>query len=193
MRAMRSLRLLRLAKIKKILIMLNDMIDSEYMFILANMSSLIIMMLAVNHVICCIWYSVGEVGKNNGGANWISAHIHPSASLGFRYTTSMHWSLTQFTPASMDVYPHNTGERALAITVLIMGLMVFSSFISSITASMTQLRAMQGQNAREIWNLRRYMKQRNVSPRLSWRIMRYVEHRLAKQAGSMPENKVVLI
>ena len=32
-----------------------------------------------------------------------------------RYTTAMHWSLTQFTPASMGVQPQNTIERSFAI------------------------------------------------------------------------------
>merc|ERR1719480_733486 len=127
------------------------------------MAALMVMILAVNHIVTCLWLTIGVAGKNSGGPNWIDAHLDGSDGIGYRYTTALHWSLTQFTPASMDVFPHNYGERTAAITVLIMGLMIFSSFISSITASMTQLRAMQGQNSREIWNLRRYMKHRKVS------------------------------
>eukprot|EP00438_Fugacium_kawagutii_P026712 Skav219970 [mRNA] locus=scaffold2879:389420:443892:+ [translate_table: standard] len=64
-------------------------------------------------------------------------------SIEYRYATALHWSLTQFTPATVDVHPQNLVERTFAILVLIFGLVLFSSFVSSITASMTQLRNMQ--------------------------------------------------
>lgn len=34
-----------------------------------------------------------------------------------RYLTSLHWSLTQFTPASMDVSARNEWERVMSILV----------------------------------------------------------------------------
>ena len=35
--------------------------------------------------------------------------------LSWRYLTSLHWSLTQFTPASMDVSARNEYERIMSI------------------------------------------------------------------------------
>lgn len=54
----------------------------------------------VNHFIACGWYAVGTIDFDQG--SWTDA-LRSTPSLGYQYTTSLHWSLTQFTPASMEV------------------------------------------------------------------------------------------
>lgn len=58
---------------------------------------------------------------------------------GYRYMTSFHWSVTQFTPASMEVVPRNALERTFNIVMIFLGLLMFSSFISNMTNGMTYL------------------------------------------------------
>eukprot|EP00439_Symbiodinium_sp_Y106_P035486 s239_g4.t1 len=76
----------------------------------------------------------------------------------------------------MDVHPQNVAERCFAIMVLIAGLVLFSSFISSITGSMSQLRNMQADRSKQFWLLRRYLKQQKVPMDLCFRVLRYTEY-----------------
>merc|ERR1712110_818780 len=71
-RAIRVLRLLRLAKVRKMFEMIYDTIDSEYIFIIVNLFKLLCIILVLNHVIACLWYFVGRLGRQLGYAhNWL--------------------------------------------------------------------------------------------------------------------------
>jgi CRP-like cAMP-binding protein len=193
LRAVRVVRLLRLAKLKRVLSMIRDRIDSEYMFIVVSIFRLVLMLIAVNHYIGCMWYALGALGQNSNLPNWIDAHGMTERSFGYRYTSSLHWSLTQFTPGSMHVQPMNVIERAYSIVILIFGLILFSSFISNITASMTQLRNMQGETSRQFWLLRRFLRQQSVSHELSFRIFRYTEFQSTSGKDLVPESRVTVL
>lgn len=69
------------------------------------------------------------------------------------YVTAVHWSLTQFTPSSMDVAPGlsdgdelesevatNEYERIFSVIVTMAGLIVFSLFLGSINQALAKLR-----------------------------------------------------
>merc|ERR1719356_53528 len=141
LRLIRMVRLLRLLKLRKIFDTINDMIDSEYASVIANLVKMILMLLVINHLICCMWYtvSVNQSGENT----WIKVHNYEQAHWMYKYATAFHWSITQFTPASMDVQPQNLAERIFAITVVIYALVCFSYVVGSITGSLTMIRNMQ--------------------------------------------------
>eukprot|EP00439_Symbiodinium_sp_Y106_P080481 s986_g19.t1 len=193
-RVVRTVRLLRLVKLKRILDMLKDRITSEVVFILLNILKLIILLLLVNHFIAALWYSMGSLG-GEGVPNWRDAYnMRPEQqSIYYRYATSLHWSLTQFTPATVDVHPQNMVERTFAILVLIFGLVLFSSFISSITASMTQLRNMQEDKSKQFWLLRRYLQQKQVPPDLGFKVLRYTEYATCSHGEAIPEHRITIL
>mmetsp|Transcript_105983 Transcript_105983/g.252896 ORF Transcript_105983/g.252896 Transcript_105983/m.252896 type:complete len:658 (+) Transcript_105983:55-2028(+) len=193
LRVVRTVRLLRLVKLKRILAMIKDRITSEAVFILVNICKLIVMLLLVNHFIAAAWYLLGTMGDPIN--NWLDVYDmrKDSANLGYRYSTSLHWSLTQFTPASMDVHPQNLAERSFAILVLIAGLVLFSSFISSITGSMSQLRNMKADKSKQFWLLRRYLKQQNVPRDLCFRVLRYIEYATANVHERVPEGRITIL
>lgn len=193
LRIMRTFRLLRLFKLKRILAELEDRINSEWISIMTNIVKLILLLLMASHFIACGWYFIGDTGEELGGKNWIQAQGFYERSIGYRYTTSLHWSLTQFTPASMDVQPHNAAERTFAIIILVFALVTFSSFLSSITSSMTQLRHMSEDSRKEFWMLRRYMREKFVSKQLAVRVQRYLEYAVANQRSQVPESRVKVL
>merc|ERR1719414_2266156 len=90
--------------------------------------------------------------------------------------TAFHWSITQFTPASMSVQPTNLVERTFAVAVVVCALVGFSYVVGSITGSLTQLRGIHEEESKIFWELRRYLKRNKVNPELSYRIQRYCEH-----------------
>jgi hypothetical protein len=90
----------------------------------------------------------------------------------------------------MDIQPTNLLERTYTLFVIVSGLILFSSFISAITASMTQLRNMQGESSKQVWLLRRYLRQHTTVPdTLRISVIRHVEHAL-KQKTSVTEERM---
>eukprot|EP00434_Breviolum_minutum_P000590 symbB.v1.2.000514.t1/scaffold31.1/size418471/10 len=193
-RVVRTVRLLRLVKLKRVIDMAKDRITSEVVFILLNILKLIVLLLLVNHFVASLWYLMGGVA-NPGQLNWRDVYgMQPQQqSIEYRYATALHWSLTQFTPATVDVHPQNLVERTFAILVLIFGLVLFSSFVSSITASMTQLRNMQEDKSKQFWLLRRYLLQKKVPQELNFKVLRYTEYATSRSGEAIPEHRITIL
>eukprot|EP00927_Polykrikos_kofoidii_P048420 TRINITY_DN4269_c0_g1_i8.p1 TRINITY_DN4269_c0_g1~~TRINITY_DN4269_c0_g1_i8.p1 ORF type:complete len:675 (-),score=105.03 TRINITY_DN4269_c0_g1_i8:42-2066(-) len=177
-RTMRILRFLRLLKLRRLWNAMYDIIDSENMFLVMNLAKLLICILVLNHAISCVWFLVGYYTMQRGLDNWLqhSGRVPTdNLSIAEQYITSLHWSMTQFTPASMDVSAVNVFERAFSIIVLFFAMISFASIVGSVTASITSLRSIKGNLVRQFWLLRRYLKQNKVSAHVSERILRYLE------------------
>merc|ERR1712048_619307 len=100
--------------------------------------------LVINHYIACFWFGLGK--REWFQSSWPNKFlVNYPRSFPYAYTTSLHWSITQFTPASMEVTPQNEGERVYATVVIVGALVAFSSFVSSITAAMTHIRKLNAQ------------------------------------------------
>jgi len=182
LRFLRTVRLLRLAKLQRIFSLLKDRIDSELTFIVINIASYVIMLLMLNHFLSAMWWTVGNVGKSANGPNWVdSVGFGEDDGISYAYLTSLHWSICMFTPGSMNVQPTNVGERAFAILILIFGLVVFTAFISSMTAAIQQLKLARGNVAKDLWTLRRFLRQHGIRKELSFRILRYVDSVVLQQ------------
>jgi hypothetical protein len=196
-RVMRVLRLLRLLKLKKLFALVYDLIDSEVMFIVVNLIQLLTVILVMNHIVACAWYMVGRVSKENGAPkNWLQdIGLTPvwESSLEWKYLTSLHWSITQFTPASMDVSATNAAERFFSIVILFWALVALSSIIGSVSASMTALRNMSSDENKQFWILRRYLRQRHISRDLIQRIIKYLEFQSIQKHNTVLTGSVKLL
>jgi len=183
LRLARTLRLVRLVKLQWVVKTLDEQLDSEYASILANLAKMITMLLATNHFVACAWYLVADMQREET-ATWLSHHDVLDSEWYYQYTLAFHWSITQFTPASMDVGPRNLKERVFAITVVVFALVGFSYLVGSITGSLTQLRSMKEDTAKQFWSLRRYLRQNQVPFDLTVRIQKYLQHAWQKRKVS---------
>lgn len=186
-RVVRVLRLLRLAKVKRLLEAIYDMSKNEFSFVMLSVAQLIFSLLVLNHLIACAWFAIGKKSKEQGGANWLDVFrgSQREFSTYYLYLTSMHWSLTQFTPASMKVSATNPNERLFSIIILFFAMIVFSSFVGSITNSITKIRALKGDSAKQLWLLRRFLREHHVTPNLSSRIQKFLNHKISSEAGRL--------
>eukprot|EP00403_Amphidinium_massartii_P016715 CAMPEP_0178428472 /NCGR_PEP_ID=MMETSP0689_2-20121128/30296_1 /TAXON_ID=160604 /ORGANISM="Amphidinium massartii, Strain CS-259" /LENGTH=841 /DNA_ID=CAMNT_0020050247 /DNA_START=85 /DNA_END=2610 /DNA_ORIENTATION=+ len=211
-RAVRVLRLLRLLKLRRMLEIVYDRIDSEKLFLSFSLMQLLLMILVMNHLVACAWFGIGRLTKDvdlfrsNGGKNWLQdAGMTPvmdrygfETTLSWQYLTALHWSITQFTPASMDISATNELERIFSIMILFWALLALSSIIGSVTASMTALRNISTEENKHFWTLRRYLRQ-NLSSKeedhrdFITRCLRFLEARSQKTQNVVPESKVVLL
>ncbi|CAE8662476.1 unnamed protein product [Polarella glacialis] len=188
---LRLLRLLRLFKATNIISVLSDRIQSETMRILVRVLALLVFIMLINHLIACCWYAVG-INYIEQQDTWVKANDLKGKGDLYAYTTALHWSITQFTPASMEVVPVNELERSFTIFVIVSAMVIFSSFISTITNAMTQLRNLNSERNAELVKLRRFFSEHKVSASLVTRISSCI-HQSTKLTSSRVHSEDVSI
>jgi len=193
LRILRSLRLLRLLKLRHLIEELEDNVSNEYILIILRVAKLIAVIVLINHFVACCWYGMSRMGGGQGG--WVHASGLEQAPVEYLYVTSMHWSLTQFTPASMEIHPNTVQERTFAVAVLLFALVVFSSFVSSITSAMTSLRELSSQMfmTKEFSKLKWYLRDNDVTGELAVRIKKYLSHALSERKHRVKPADVELL
>mmetsp|Transcript_51504 Transcript_51504/g.159789 ORF Transcript_51504/g.159789 Transcript_51504/m.159789 type:complete len:923 (-) Transcript_51504:195-2963(-) len=185
-RFMRVLRLLRFMKLNTTLRDLLAMINSEYVLTLVSLMKILLGMVIMNHYLACLWYYL-SISLQQGGTfhTWTAEALgtEPGVRLGYAYTTSLHWSLTQFTPASMEVFPENEIERFFNIVVIIFALVIFSSFVSGITQAMTHIRNINSARMAREGEIRIFLSSNKISHKLASRIWRSVRQNNTQSLG----------
>mmetsp|Transcript_79275 Transcript_79275/g.230214 ORF Transcript_79275/g.230214 Transcript_79275/m.230214 type:complete len:787 (+) Transcript_79275:49-2409(+) len=202
LRVLRMLRLLRMLKVMSLIAELHDMIHSEAVLTSLNIVSFIFGILLLSHYIACSWYGVGHSQVTEYGDprdSWVSklqlstSMELGSGSAGYYYATALHWSLTQFTPASMEVVPCNTVERLFNVGVIVISVIIFSSVLSSITSAMINLRRKSAEKRRQIGLVRRYITDKHLTLALGNRIVGFLRtHNYnVSQQQSLQENQIL--
>ncbi|CAE7249696.1 CNGA3 [Symbiodinium pilosum] len=186
---LRSAKLLRAAKLPGFFRYLPMFISrSEYITLSLGIVRHLLGILFINHVIASFWYLLGE---EQGG--WLEVYEIPVADWWYSYLVTLHWSLTQFTPASMSVQPQTLPERAFNVAVVIFALVTFSSFVSSITNLMTHLRNLESGEQILFSKLEDFMQSRKFSFYLTIRVRRYLDQRLAEKRSKPEEQDIELL
>ena len=173
LRVLRTFRILRVAKLKRVIRSMQDRIDSEKLFLVLRIVRHMALVLAINHYTACGWHALG-CNPPEGQIGWTRRFSERDSMLK-RYLVSLQWALTQFTPGSSPIQPLNTVEFVFALVVLIFAMIIFSSFVSAITAAMSRLGTMAAQNAAQLWKLRKFLHENDISRQLSSRIYRFLE------------------
>merc|ERR1712003_113065 len=109
-----------------------------------NLFISIVIIIFICHFVACGWHALGRYNNDSDQTwvKWARLHEHDESTLfktefAYRYLISLHWAFCQFTPAGMEVNPQNLRERAFTVCVIVVGMISFSSFVSTITSTMT--------------------------------------------------------
>mmetsp|Transcript_49850 Transcript_49850/g.115770 ORF Transcript_49850/g.115770 Transcript_49850/m.115770 type:complete len:711 (-) Transcript_49850:82-2214(-) len=176
-RILRTVRLWRFVRLQRLVRELIDMINSEAVRALFNVILAVAFIVTINHYLACGWYYVGSIALAEDLPNWIQVSgVDCQSNQIACYMTALHWSLTQFTPASMEIRPYNLMERVYSICTLLFALVAFSSFLGSITASITKLRQHNSETEKHVHTLRVYFSKNKVSTELSREIWSFLRH-----------------
>eukprot|EP00413_Alexandrium_margalefii_P017771 CAMPEP_0204526816 /NCGR_PEP_ID=MMETSP0661-20131031/8642_1 /ASSEMBLY_ACC=CAM_ASM_000606 /TAXON_ID=109239 /ORGANISM="Alexandrium margalefi, Strain AMGDE01CS-322" /LENGTH=500 /DNA_ID=CAMNT_0051532677 /DNA_START=63 /DNA_END=1565 /DNA_ORIENTATION=- len=181
-RIMRIARLLRLVKMSKHVGELMARINSEYVLQIIGLLRLLLVILLLNHYIACFWFAVSAA--TTSGRSWVDTHLIEKGyvDLEYAYLSCLHWSLTQFTPASMEIFPKNVFERMFNVVVILFAFVFFSSFVSSITSAMTHIRNINAKAVARDTMIRKYFSENNIPHGLAARVWHFVRHqRVAAQ------------
>lgn len=190
-RMLRLLRLLRLLKVQGKLSEILELVQSESVRIILGIVKLVICIMLVNHVIACGWFAIGNLEHTDD--TWVKFYRIDEKPIPFKYTTSLHWSLTQFTPASMEVNGRNWIERAFTVCILLFAMVTFSSFISSITNATTLLRNLNSDELERRTALFRYLKQHELPMALASDVWSWVLCTKDKSRHRTHEKDVVVL
>eukprot|EP00928_Gymnodinium_smaydae_P000079 TRINITY_DN10034_c0_g1_i1.p1 TRINITY_DN10034_c0_g1~~TRINITY_DN10034_c0_g1_i1.p1 ORF type:complete len:835 (+),score=129.98 TRINITY_DN10034_c0_g1_i1:333-2837(+) len=184
---LRVLRIMRLAKLRKVLYSIQNLIDAEWFTVAFAVSKNIITLLILNHLLACAFYWVGYGSPTEG---WPARYNILDTTASMKYVVALGWSMAQFTPGATHIQPGTMGERIFGVFVLVLGLVVATCFMSSITSTMASMWAMNNQHRKQSALLRKFLKQNNLPRLLSARIVRYVELALAMRYQHVQESKV---
>eukprot|EP00747_Dinoflagellata_sp_TGD_P204070 gnl/TRDRNA2_/TRDRNA2_77725_c0_seq1.p1 gnl/TRDRNA2_/TRDRNA2_77725_c0~~gnl/TRDRNA2_/TRDRNA2_77725_c0_seq1.p1 ORF type:complete len:604 (-),score=71.09 gnl/TRDRNA2_/TRDRNA2_77725_c0_seq1:157-1920(-) len=169
-RHFRMVRMLRLLKIGAMKEKIQARINSEYSHIIFGIVKWFLGLMMVNHWLACAWYAVSV--PTDGWVEYILEH--QESNFEYLYTTALHWSLTNL-HGSMDVHPANLPERAFSVSVLSLGLVVFSMFLSSITNMTAELQNSYAESTKRRWLLCRFLREHKVSTELAIRVKHYYD------------------
>merc|ERR1712183_539457 len=97
-------------------------------------------LLVVNHIIACVWFHIGDSTE----AGWMDVNFPRRGGLdeSHFYLISLHWALTQF-HGSVGIEPHTELERFFAVYVLVLALVVYAGFVSTVTSLLWQIHTLQ--------------------------------------------------
>jgi len=192
LRILRVLRVLKVRKMREAIHHLDEIINSAYTMIfrsiLLNLGGLLLM----SHFVGCLWYFIGDTDRREG-RSWVVKYGFEHKNWFDVYLASLHWSLTQFTPGSMDVQPQKNAERACAVVVLLCGMIFFSSIVSSINVATNSLKDMNAKYDKQVWAVRRYFKEQNISQQLTQRVLRYADTCIRTKSRKMAKAEVDML
>jgi len=191
LRLMRLIRLTRIARLQKMWQLVKERIYSLTLNIIVNILTMLLLLLVLSHFISCLWYAIGD--QIDGDDRWLIKYNMEGLKWNYLYATCLHWSLTQFTPAPMDIQPQNFSERVFTISVVVCALVGFSYVVGSITGSLAQLRSLKEEESKLFWDLRVYLKKNDVDHIFSVRVQRYLQHVWRYQSSNKTYQQIKIL
>ena len=204
-RIVRMFRLLRILKLRKLIHGFYDQLLGymEWVQILLQIGQTLMMVLVLIHAVGCMWYgfSVNLIGTHE--MTWVEYYLlgkdgeqttgSYDDSLKYHYFTALHFALAQVSPGNINIMPMNWSERVMNICVLCLTLIVFSSFISSMTVAVTRLRNINSVDEKRHALLRKYLRDHDIPSDLAIRVHSFLEERHEVMAGKTNEREVDLL
>jgi len=175
-RGFRMLKFLRFYRVPKAYLSTKNLLRSSAAQTTLKITAWLAGIVMLNHVIACFWYFIGMAPGDNPSWIWAVKELYVQQTPGrepgkwYLYFTALHWAVTQFTPASMEVSPKNVWERVYNLFAIFISLVLFPTFLTSITNSVTALGQQNADYSEAKRKLTRYLQENRISLKLSSRI-----------------------
>lgn len=162
-KAYRFMRVIRLFRVMKFVQYAQSYIDAfvtDMLGVVGRLVSLIMGVLFAGHYLACFWYALAQDSSQE--VTWAHAAGLEDADDVYLYIVSLHWSLTQLTPATNNIAPANINERGFAVGVVICALIMFSTFLSSLTSAWSKVQRIYYKQWKEKAQIRQFVEARGV-------------------------------
>jgi len=195
-RIARAVRLLRLVRMQEIIANITERIQSDKIGLVIQISKHFLPVMFICHIVACGWWGIGVVNGLENQDSWVGVQDHATgkvysnSDLGEKYLVSLHWALTQLSGGMDEVAPINTLERFYAVVMGVICFMVAVVMLSTLTSSLTQQYIIGGSGARQMANLRKYLKQNHCPKNLTKRVCRNAKHAIS---GDLTPDAVELL
>lgn len=198
-RRLRVIRLLGVARVMRLFPRFREL-GTQSLYtnwnIFLQVVKLLCIILWINHISCCAWYGIGRI-RGDTNLSWLDTVVaddmtYRTAPRTYQYFTAMHFSMTQMTPGSMQVFPVNTLERIFNVISLIFGLLFGTSLVSQISTKMIQFSLARQEYIQRMGTLRQFLRENNIPQVLATRIQKQVSDRM-KVGKRLTENDVVAL
>jgi hypothetical protein len=193
-RLCRLVRMVQLRKWKEVVDARMARNQSELMELLFKVGWLTITIFLLCHYVACAWYGLGEESRDSHEGSWVEQfQAQGEAKTLHYYSHAIHWSMTQFSPATNNIAPANTTERVFASGVVMMGMITFSSFLSSMAAAINELRSLNVERRHQRLKLLRFMTGKDITTSLSRTIISHFDQWEDKTQVALVEQDVPLL
>jgi CRP-like cAMP-binding protein len=207
-RLMRLTKLLRLRRLLPLLKKLDDMFDSvSFATTGAKLVGMGFMLLYFSHVLCCLWFYIGNTDDFVGTTHeiqvdgWVSAEFFaPVSSLpnvtraSWRATEevgvwrlwlrSFYWSITTLTTVGYgDISANTEAEMMFSIVAELMGCVIFSVVMGTIGVLVSKGEVLKGVHETEMTALKEFMAAKHIPTELQTRVRKYMEHHFLTKRG----------
>lgn len=176
-RIVRMARLLRVIKLIPKVWDFVGQINSENIYSLAQLLWYICLIILFNHYIACGLY---------GTWPWIGEGI----TFADGYLKSLHWALAHSCLGNMDVEPQSIFERLWTCIVLVLSMIIFSTFLSSITNTIAHLRTLRQERLRQEQMVRAFFADNNISRELAAQVWNFIWRSQRREKARTRESEV---
>jgi hypothetical protein len=190
-RAMRLFRMARLMRLSRIMEGLKSHVMSTALFSLINIVRLIMQIMVLNHFFACGWYAIA--GLDDISRSWAADLEQQNVPMTARYLVAYQWSLSQFTPSSSEILPIDTRERAYALLMVFVGLVIYSSLLGNVTAIVNYARTDIFARLQHNQMLRAFFTEKKVSYALSHTILVFLKDNSGSRKRRVLEQDVKLL
>ena len=157
--------------------------------VLLNTLALFAVILWLTHMLSCAWVAIGSF-YGGTDASWIRAYS--VVGTPFLYTTAFHWALAQLTLGSSEVNATNTAERLMNIVMLLLGLVLSSTFVSALSATLVGYQMQSSAVNDQMRLLRKFLRKRNVPSLVAFRVTKQAQHRIQQQVAIREDAVTIL-
>jgi len=193
LRLMRFLRLLRLHKMANLAAEILDRFKTDSFLLTMNILRSLAAVLALNHYMSCCFLGIAVFAEEDGEMTWIEIAGLEKTDFWTQYLSALHWSLTQFMPATNNIAPNTAEERVFAIFVVLLGLAVFSSFVSGVTNTVNQLRQIHTEHFKQESRMKSFLTQKSVSVDVWCRVQKFCRLRILLDKISLKEADIPML
>lgn len=116
-----------------------------------------------------------------------------SATVSYKYSTSLHWTFCQLGFGGTEIEPVNTAERAFGILFALLALAVFSTLLATIASQTATLSKSTEERRRLFRQLGKFLGKHGIPPELSLRIHCFLEHAYNLKQQTLLETTVPLL
>jgi len=189
-RVLRFVRLIRVAKGGLLMKQALQHVNAPAIHLLISVIMHTLSLVVISHIVACIWFGLGQA-DSEGRKGWVTSTILVrDGSPLYQYLCAMHWTFANF-QGQTDVGSGGTlEERAFAVIILLMALIILTSYVSTITNALFQYQSMNQRARQNIQAVLSFLSVNRVPSVMATRAKQHIAWREHAAEVSELERKV---